>query len=314
VDSNSDGKPDVCDGDSNDNSIPDGQDPWIPYSPVADGTGVKCSLSNAATCCASMGQCVGGLSAVTIFADGSLSVRDRAKVITSGTGVATLVNAGTGSSSIGVDAKAGSVRAGGNIDLRDRATVVGYAISTSKITMGNGVTIGASYPNAGISFPHVSGFSVAIPVGTTSITIQPGKTQTVAPGKYANLTVNSRSTAYLSSGTYYLQSLDIEPQGVLALDMGHGPIYLYVANSVIYRGSIILRSGLSSDLFIGFMGTQSVALEAPFTGMFVAPRASLAIGPPSGFGLFVGGFYAKDVEVRPDVEVRGAAFGHVWSH
>jgi hypothetical protein len=312
VDSDGDGKPDVCDSDSNGNEVTDGLDPGIPYSPVADGTGTKCSMANAATCCVSIDRCVGGLSSATVFAQGSLALRDRAKVLTNANGSAIVLNAGAAGTSLGVEAKAANVRAAGNVELRDRASVSGDVLAAGDITLGNGATVGSGYANSSVRFPNLLNFSITIPSGTTNIEAQQGQSKTAAPGTYNRLTAYSGGTIYLASGTYYVQSLDIEPQGVLAVNMSGGPIYLYVANSVIYRGTILLTGGVASNLFIGYMGTQFVALEVPFTGTFVAPKASLAIGPVNGGGLFVGGFFAKDIEVRPDVEVRGAAFAHVW--
>lgn len=313
VDSDNDGKPDVYDRDSNGNEIPDGVDPGIPYSPAANGTGSHCGLSNCATCCTSIGTCVGALPRVAVYAEGGLSLRDRAVVEVAGSGRATIVNAGTDLTELGVNAKAGNVLSAATIHLNAGARITGYARTAGTVTLDTGANQPApAYQNATVGLKPLSGFSVMIPGSGTLAEVGGGLSIPIAPGTYGDLRIQPSGTAYLSSGTYYVQSLDLEPQAILALDMSSGPIYLYVANSVIYRGSIITTAGKSSDLFVGYMGTQTAALEVPFTGTFVAPNATLLLGPPSGGASFSGGFYAADVEVRPDVVVEALPFGHVW--
>ena len=54
----------------------------------------------------------------------------------------------------------------------------------------------------------------AFTAGTTAVTVNPGQTQTLAPGDYGNVTVNG--TLNLSGGTYEIQSLRVGPDGRLA--------------------------------------------------------------------------------------------------
>ncbi len=316
IDSDDDGKPDVNDPDSNGNEIPDGVDSTIPYSPAAQGNGSHCGIWNARTCCTCIGSCIGGLAHVALFAEGDLLVDDSAHVVTgSGAGnPALIVNAGNGKTDVGVAALVGTTRSVASINVRDRGVISGNAVSQGTVTKPDSATIsGESISNADLSLPSLSSFSVTIPIGTAGTHLDRGESSTVGAGTYSSLTVKAGATAYLSSGTYYFQALDVEANGVLALDMSSGPIYLYVAHSLImHSGGIVVLGGATSDLFVAYMGIDAVTLEAPLVGTFVAPSAAITLATLTSGGEFQGTFYARSIEVRPGVLIRALPFQHPW--
>src|SRR5690606_36064562 len=107
-------------------------------------------------------------------------------------------------------------------------------------------------------------------------------------------------------------NLEVHPQALLSLDMSAGPIYVYVKNRVIYHGSTVTVGGKFEDFFIGYFGTESVTLEKAFDGTFVAPRATLYLATDPLPQQFRGGFFARDVWLRPDSTVQVRPFVYNW--
>ena len=83
------------------------------------------------------------------------------------------------------------------------------------------------------------------------------------------------SSLYLHSGTYFFQSLDLEPGANLYVDSSHGPVFLYATTTLIFRGNEKALDASVPQLFMGFLGICEVDLEAPFNGVFIAPYAPL---------------------------------------
>ena len=54
-------------------------------------------------------------------------------------------------------------------------------------------------------------------------------------------------------------------------------MFLYIANTIIYRGQERAVDAGVPDLFTGYFGTQQATLEAPFTGVFIAPNAPVQL-------------------------------------
>jgi hypothetical protein len=97
----------------------------------------------------------------------------------------------------------------------------------------------------------------------------------------------------------------------LAADKLNGPVYIYVRVRLSHKGLIDAGSGPLSDLFIGYLGTDTALIEAPFTGTIAAPLAKLVVGG-NGATSHQGSFFARDIEVYPDVTVRLLAFNYPW--
>ncbi|MEO8902975.1 MAG: hypothetical protein ABI488_13015 [Polyangiaceae bacterium] len=233
-------------------------------------------------------------------AHGQFSLDDRAKVS------APVSNLGRGASQMGVEAHAQDVYSEPTLSLRDRAVISGAAIVGGLINKGNGDIIsGGSQTGASFADPDGKTFFVSWPGDTPEAhDLQPGQSFTLVPGKvYGSISVKTNATLFLPAGTFTIGSLDIEPSAKLVLQ-DTGPISVFVKDSIVWRGVLSTTSGKPADWLFGYLGTQSVVLEAAFNGLFVGPNTSLAIGtltkpvPP-----FSGQFFAKDIEVRPDAVI-----------
>src|SRR5262249_30214759 len=124
----------------------------------------------------------------------------------------------------------------------------------------------------------------------------------IGPGTYGAVTVKSGCTLNVTTGSYVFNSLDLEPQSNLVADTTVGPVRITVKSGLIFRGTVKTIGGGGADIVMGYLGSDTVAIEAPFLGTLIAPQGGirLATVPSPGHR---GSFYARDVEVSPDVLV-----------
>ena len=244
------------------------------------------------------------LTDVAVDAAAGLSVGDRAQIPGQNSGSAPLVEAGAAPTDIGTDAQTGSIMSVGVITLRDRARVNGDATSSSTIN-GNGATItGAQRQNTPIALDRYS-WSVTFPQSSVNVSVSPNTTRTLAAGVYSDVHVFSGSTISLQAGVYFADSLTIEPQAQVALNTTNGPIFIYVRQSLIFRGHTAF-TGPNDRLLIGYAGSASPALDTSFNGTLVAPFASVRLGV--GGSPYSGAIFANGVALDPDVHFASRAF------
>lgn len=238
-------------------------------------------------------------SAVVIGAGGTLYLRDRASV------AAPLSNVGVGASELGVEAKGADLYSEPNLTLRDRAKLSGAAVLKGTIARGQFTTV-AGGVTTGVSFADPAGktFLVAWPSGGgTNYDLQPNQALTLQPGiAYGNITVKTGATLTITAGEHFVKSLTVEPNANVVLLDGTERISLFVKDSLTWRGKLATQSGAAADWLVGYLGTQRVPLESAFRGLLLAPNAEVTIGTiPTGN--HTGQFFAKKVEVQPDVAI-----------
>lgn len=242
----------------------------------------------------------GGLAenGAAVFASNSLIIDDSVVIAGATTGgTADLVNAGLGQTTIGSAASVQNVISRGFVTLRDRAHVNGNIV-TSKSTIGrqNGIVIsGTVSTNASLSLPDLGACTVSFPALGGAILLPPGTSRNLPPGAYGDTSVQSRSTLRLTAGTYYLASLDIEPQATVVLDQSAGPVVLVVKSSVIDRGQFVTPTGAPANVLLYYFGTNALRLEAAVRGTVIAPNAFLGLAASNS--TYLGSFFGKDVEV-----------------
>lgn len=248
---------------------------------------------------------------VALFASGSLTVNDRAEVRSSSGGFGRIANSGTDTVTIGADAKVGAIQNRGTTVLRDRARIQGDLESQGTVTGLNQATVEGDVVSATSleSFPVE--LNVQFPDGGADASLEPDRERSLEPGRYRNVSVKSRSRLLLRSGIYYLDALGVEPDAKLVLSTRSGPVYLYIKNQLTFRGSVQTDRGTDDGLFIGYLGSGSAPIERAFSGTIVAPNGELILA--QGGGSHAGSFFAKRIEVRPDVIVRHVPFRAPWT-
>jgi hypothetical protein len=241
---------------------------------------------------------------IAVGSNSTLSIDDRT-VVTQPGGFAAIANMGTGATSVGADARVGNVWSVGPATLRDRAGVNGFIRSQGTVTVPPTASVsGAVVQNTILTPPDTVTWTVTFPTPGADVFLQPDTSRTLAAGSFGAVTVQPRATLNLSSGTYFMQSLDLESQAHLSLDDSHGPVLLYVANSLIYRASVTDTAANPSAVLLGFAGSAPISIEASFDGTLVAPNASVTVGSLVHHGAFFG----KAVEVLSGATILAQGF------
>jgi hypothetical protein len=307
-----DGAPDVCDGDADADDVPDisDSDPRNPDVPVAR----SCPDAPASVaCCESISTCTGA-SEWALYADGLLDIRDRVRVETSSGAPAASANAGAGQTTVGAQARTGSVYASGPLMLRSGAFLDGDARAGSGITEQNDVSVsGVREQNAAVVLPGLESFDVEFPLPSRDVALEPDREDGIMPGSYGKVSIKSRSKLYLTSGVYYFEELNVnEPDAeVVLLTYPNAPVYIYVKSRFVHRGAFRETKGRVDHLFVGYFGSEVAHIETPLVGTFVAPRARANLKPLNGAS-HTGAFFARELEVDAGVRVVHQSFPFPW--
>jgi hypothetical protein len=247
---------------------------------------------------------------VALGAAGSLRVNDRSSV-RSATNVPSLIsNLGATDTNIGVGAVVGNTWTKALLTLRERATISGFLSTQGGMQPPQNQTLitGGMFSTTVPLIPAIASWSVTVP--STSLgnrVLAPDAVLAISPGRFGAVTVNSRATLQLGAGTYFFDSLDLEPQALMAADAAVGPVLIYVQGGLIMRGRITVKNGNAGDLLLAATGTTSISLEAPFRGTLVAPNAFVALASLTG-AEHIGSFFGKSIEVHQGTVVRHVPF------
>jgi hypothetical protein len=239
------------------------------------------------------------LADLAVLGQESVLVLNNARVTRAAGGYGTVASAGTLRTDIGIEARVGSVVSAPSVKLFDRSVVTGDVQTGGTITKGSLVTVtGQSLSGQALTPFKTLSWHVEYDLGTTAVDLGVNQTRTIVPGSYGAATIMSGAKLTLSTGTYYFTSFDLEPGGQIILNNAAGPVVVYVRGTVILRGSWQV-SGRAGDLVLIATGTAPFAVETPFDGTLVAPRAGvrMAVG---GTG-HAGAVFAKTVQLDPNV-------------
>ncbi len=160
----------------------------------------------------------------------------------------------------------GNVYTNGNVTMRNTARVTG------NITHPAGTTItlynSATYGSQSTGSPPYTKFLTTLPpaesftIGTENINLTNSASRTLAPGAYGNLSLSNSSRVYLSSGTYYFNSITMANSSIMSIDLAGGPIQIYVMGRVrLYNNSSIVYTNAGSN-----GGADKVYLETLYSG------------------------------------------------
>jgi hypothetical protein len=243
----------------------------------------------------------------SIYGSNSALVGDGAVINRAGGGSGSVAGGGSGGVTLAPDTVVGDILSVGSVTVGTRGRVNGIIEAGGTITLGSQTNVAGPVLHATPNLPTPQVLPSTFPPPTGDVAVGPGNTLTLAPGSYGNVAVRPRATVNLAAGTYYIRSLDLEAQSTAHLDTTAGAVLLYVHDSIIFLGAFVDPLHTKSNLFIGFTGTSTVALEAPLEASVVAPSAKLVLGPAPSPG-FSGEFFAKDIQVQPGVTVSGQSF------
>jgi len=191
--------------------------------------------------------------AFAIAATQGVSVGAGAKILRLGGHLSSISNVGPGGVEAQPDAVLGDVWSTSNVALRDRVHVLG-TVHSPAVTRGNSVRIDKGIDSTTSLAPaNVMSWTVTYPAGSiVNVILQPGQSASKPPGRYGVVSVASRATLTLAAGTYFLDSLDLEPSAKISLSQDGGPVIVYVRTSLIFRGAIgATAAGVAPDILLG---------------------------------------------------------------
>ena len=230
-------------------------------------------------------------------------------VIQSGSLRVQAFNAGSGLTTVDVAAKLGTVVSQGAVELRDRVEVTGTVESAGNVTTGANVTVtGGIIKQTPIGALDNVTFGADFSGSLPADKVVSSGSQTLNGGHFRALQVMGGATVVLNPGTYYFTKLTFESNSKLSLGSGTGPVVVYVADTVIYRGTT-LGTDAEKRLLVAVAGTTPIFIETPFRGTLVAPLAPVSVGQ-SGV-THNGAFFGLSVDVAPGVTIKHAPFDWV---
>ena len=233
--------------------------------------------------------------AVTLGAMGSITIGGGATIAGAGTALSTITNVGSGGVSIQPAAVLGSLWSTSNVTISSRVHALGTIHATSvnpppdaTVHIDHGIDLTTPLTPA-----VVTSWSVTYPSATVAnISVPPNQVMAKPPARYGTVLVGAGATLSLTTGTYYFDTLDIEPNAKLSLTQTAGPILVYVRTSLIYHGAIVTSpTGSTPDFLLGYFGTGAVTADSTFSGTLVALSAAVTLRAVTGG--HAGAFFAK---------------------
>jgi len=240
-----------------------------------------------------------GTTTAALASTGALVV-NAATVVTGGA----TTNVGTGGTRVEPDAQLkGDLWSASALTLKDRVHVFGVTHAAAAPVRGVGVLTDGGVDTTTPLVPSTTlQWTVTLPPSGPAVSIAPGQSGSRGPGAYGAVQVFSGSTLTLSTGTYFVDTLLLEPQSRVVLNQTSGPVVIYVRTTLQLRGELrASTAGAAPDLLIVYVGGADTAAEVPFSGTIVAPSARLFLGSVTPG--HTGAFFAKNIEVGPHTKV-----------
>ena len=239
-----------------------------------------------------------------IAADGQIDVGDRVTIVRAPGLPGIITNTGALGSTIGSRANSGSVYSLSQVTVRDSGTVNGDVLTTVPVVLQNQARVTGQINQHAVFLPKkLVSWTVNYPATSLgNVTVNGGQSLSRAPGRYSDVNVKTSGTLTLSSGTYYVDGLTLEPGSSVKLNQAQGPVIIYSRTAIIFRGAVSAVGGGVPQVLIVYLGTSTNFIEAAFTGTWMAPTAKLVLAASGS--THQGTFMARDVQVYPDVTVK----------
>lgn len=194
----------------------------------------------------------------------------------------------------------------GDVDfLRSSSHVYGSVTTNGVIREQNDVVIdGGRFEGANIESATTT-WTVDWPAGVTEdISLPPDAPNVpVAPGAYDSIQVFSRATFTLRSGTYYINSLVVEPDANFQVDTSAGPVQIYVRDTLRLNVGLHYIAGERGQALFGYLGDQAALFQEAIVATVVAPSSPIELRRPNSGLPHEGQFFGRDVHVFSDATV-----------
>jgi V8-like Glu-specific endopeptidase len=250
-----------------------------------------------------------GLSVADVMISGTerVTIDDRSDLSRPGE-ISYVANLGASTLEFGaqVDAYANVTSIGDVNFLRSQSHTYGSVVTAGRVTRQDGsVRIdGAVTERANVQVAETR-WSVDWPENaTTDITRAPDSPDfQLEAGAYDSIQIFSRATVTLRSGTYFINSLVVEPQVKLRVDTSSGPVLIYVKDTLRLNVGLEYIRGERGQVLFAYLGNQSAYFEEAIVASVVAPNSVIDLRRPASGKPHEGSFFGKHVHVLSDATV-----------
>ncbi|MGC4067392.1 MAG: polymer-forming cytoskeletal protein [Polyangiaceae bacterium] len=242
------------------------------------------------------------LEAVVAFAGGgNLNVGASSTLGLGGYG--TIVNTGSGTTTLGAGARVGEVYSVGNVTITAGAEIEGDVHSNGTITVAPGAVVhGQLHQNEGFTLQTVSLAPPAAGTAGANHTVAAGSRLALTAGNYGAVTVAEGGILELSGNAFQFTSLSVAAGGTLLAAVPDNGATIRVAGALALEGSLGAISGNLSELVLFALGEDNIELSGTFHGQLVAPNARVIAGGDGQRG-YLGRIIASELYLLNGVQV-----------
>jgi hypothetical protein len=173
-------------------------------------------------------------------------------------------------------AKLGNLYSVGDVLAGTRAIFDGAVVTEGNVR-GRTAIFRGTVEERSFVHRHSLDWEVDFRLAHTDVVVRRHEQQSRGTGNYDDVTVGSFGRLRLSTGTYYFDSLELDPGAELVLDDALGPVIVYVRERLKFQGGVRSLSGLHPNLLLGYFASAPTELGGAFRGLLIAPEANVTV-------------------------------------
>lgn len=200
-----------------------------------------------------------------------------------------------------------SIRSTGAVQIGSQGTVNGDITSSGDVVLQDAsVVVSGDVAMGGAVREIKTGWQVDWPLenrGNLTLPVDSLNREMIS-GAYGVVSVGSRATITFRSGTYFLTSLEVEPEAHVRIDASAGPVVIYVKDALQLN---VLSTGENRVLF-GYLGSTPALFQEAIEATVVAPNGAIELRRPASGLPHRGSFFGRSIQVFSDATVLHVPF------
>ncbi len=224
-----------------------------------------------------------------------------------------ITNVGSSVTNIGPGASVGTLLASGRVVLGDRAIVNGDVIGKGAVerqgepNVAGQILQNQASPPASLDLSRFEWRAKLSGSSPEPVKVAERQTRTLSGGSYGDVAVGTGAKLTLSGAlAFRFHNLTVDPGGIVEV-AGKEPTEIDLDGAVLFRGAITTPTASTPPplTFVAF-GADQLVFESTIRALIIAPRGKVLLGGMDR--TFYGAVFAKDAELRPDVELHHIEF------
>ncbi len=200
-----------------------------------------------------------------------------------------------------------NLTSGGNVTIGDSGRVSGNVRASGSVTLGKNTSIGGTITRGAPPpvIPGVTPAAFSFTAGSQAITVGKSATRTLAPGKYAGLSLGDSATLNLSAGTYTFDSISTGNSSRIVLNLANGNVVINVVKTLTFGSStqVTVSGGAARNVLWQVQGGQvTLGKTSKSVGTFLAPNAAIDLYDS---GTVTGALYGSKVHLQKTTVLTG---------